>query len=101
MFFFPAACRVKTQSDPRWIINDLNVTFLERENSSSWYVRVSWNPFTGNSENSDLQRRLPQTSRWPITCRPPFRFRETAFDFKLLRYFVWQNVTRRGLFQIP
>ncbi|XP_068761968.1 uncharacterized protein [Montipora capricornis] len=45
-FNFTAACLFKRRSDPRLIIQtlDLDVTFHEKNNGSSWYALVRWDP---------------------------------------------------------
>lgn len=41
---FTAACLFKRRSDPRLIIQNLDVTFHEKNNGSSWYALVRWDP---------------------------------------------------------
>ena len=37
-------CHSKEKADARLIITKLNVTFFEKDNGSSWYALVHWNP---------------------------------------------------------
>lgn len=37
-------CHSKEKTDARLIITKLNVTFFEKDNGSSWYALVHWNP---------------------------------------------------------
>lgn len=37
-------CHAKIKTDPRLIITKLNVTFFDKDNGSSWYALVQWNP---------------------------------------------------------